>query len=59
MPKHDIHLLQNGFEKRCGDARTMKDKSFDVSHVETRLKPYKWADILILDFRKIDVYAIF
>jgi len=36
----------------------MKAKSFDIIHVEIRLKSDKWGDILVLDVKKTDVYAI-
>ena len=36
----------------------MKVKSFDIIHTEIRVKSDKWGDILVLDIRKTDVYAI-
>ena len=58
MHQHNINVLYNGFEKRSGNARTMKGKSFDIIHIESRVKSNKWGDILVLDIRKTDVYAI-
>lgn len=56
---HDINVLQNGSEKCRGNAGTIKAKSFNISHVEIWFKSNEWGNILILDIRKMDVYAIF
>jgi|ERR1700722_5273927 hypothetical protein len=55
---HNINVLDNGFEKRSENARTMKVKSFDIIHIEIRVKSDKWGDIRVLDIRITDVYAI-
>jgi hypothetical protein len=56
--QHNVDILYNGFEKCCGNARTMELECIDIRHLETGFKSDEWRDGLVLDVRKANVYAI-